>query len=107
LRLKPAQLIELAPRLERYPTTPAPAWPDIVIAAAWLAGELGVSRTLWAEACRVMGRDLAAVTLALVSTRGPGHFTSRPGGYFAGMMRKLAPHRSSRPAGYETGGSLE
>jgi replication initiation protein RepC len=89
LRLKPAQLIELAPRLERYLATPTPAWPDIVLAAAWLAGELGVSQTLWAEACRVMGRNLAAVALALVSTRSPGHFTSGPGGYFAGMMRKF------------------
>jgi replication initiation protein RepC len=52
-------------------------------------GELGVSQTLWAEACRVMGRNLAAVALALVSTRRPGHFTSGPGGYFAGMMRKF------------------
>jgi replication initiation protein RepC len=88
LRLKPEQLVELAPRLERYVNTPAPAWPDIVLAAAWLAGELGVSRTLWAEACRVMGRHRAAVALAIVSTRAPGHFTSGPGGYFAGMMRK-------------------
>jgi replication initiation protein RepC len=34
------------------------------------------------------GRDRAAVALAIVSTRAPGHFTSGPGGYFAGMMRK-------------------
>ena len=38
----------------------------------------------------VMGRETAAVTLAIVSTRPAGHFTSaRPGGYFAGMLRKF------------------
>jgi Replication protein C C-terminal region len=50
--------------------------------------EMGISRTLWARACQVMGRPYAAVALALVSTRDAGHFTSGPGGYFAGMLRK-------------------
>jgi replication initiation protein RepC len=49
---------------------------------------MGISRTLWARACQVMGRPYAAVALALVSTRQAGHFTSSPGGYFAGMLRK-------------------
>jgi replication initiation protein RepC len=29
------------------------------------------------------------VALAVVSTRPAGHFTSGPGGYFAGMLRKF------------------
>jgi hypothetical protein len=49
---------------------------------------MGISRTLWARACQVMGRPYAAVALALVSTRQAGHFTSSSGGYFAGMLRK-------------------
>jgi replication initiation protein RepC len=36
----------------------------------------------------VMGRNLAAVALALVTTRPEGHFTKGPAGYFAGMVRK-------------------
>jgi replication initiation protein RepC len=62
----------------------------IVNAADWLGGEMGISRTLWARACQVMGRPYAAVALALalVSTRQAGHFTSSLGGYFAGMLRK-------------------
>jgi replication initiation protein RepC len=90
LGLTPGHLLELAPRLSPYvPTGSADiAWPVIVNAADWLGGEMGISRTLWARACQVMGRPYAAVALALVSTRQAGHFTSSPGGYFAGMLRK-------------------
>jgi replication initiation protein RepC len=63
-------------------------WRTIVDAADRLGSEMGISRTLWARACQVMGRPYAAVALALVSTRQAGHFTSSPGGYFAGMLRK-------------------
>ena len=35
-----------------------------------------------------MGRELAAVALAIVSTKDPGHFTGTPGGYFHGMVAK-------------------
>jgi replication initiation protein RepC len=90
LRVTPAQLVELAPRLERYVerSLTALTWPDIVTGSEWLAGELGVSRTLWGHACRVMGRNLAAVALAFVTTRPEGHFTSGPAGYYAGMVKK-------------------
>jgi replication initiation protein RepC len=90
LNLKPGQLVELAPRLGSYlrRSPDQPAWPEIVDAAEWLSGELGVSRTLWAHACGVMGRGLAAVALAFVTTRPEGHFTSGPAGYFAGMVKK-------------------
>jgi replication initiation protein RepC len=84
-------MVELAPRLAAYmpPRYDDKSWPALIEAALWLSGELGVNRTLWARACQVMGRDYAAVALALVSTRPAGHFTSGPGGYFAGMLRKF------------------
>jgi replication initiation protein RepC len=90
LELTPGHLLELAPRLSPHvPAGPADlTWPAIIDAADWLGGEMGISRTLWARACQVMGRPYAAVALALVSTRQAGHFTSNPGGYFAGMLRK-------------------
>lgn len=90
LRLTPVELVELAPRLQRYVAAVLTAltWADVVTAAEWLAGELGVSQTLWRHACLVMGRDRAAVALAFVTTRPEGHFTSGPAGYFAGMVRK-------------------
>ena len=41
-----------------------------------------------AEACLTMGREQAAVALAIVSTKDPGHFRTTPGGYFHGMVAK-------------------
>jgi replication initiation protein RepC len=35
-----------------------------------------------------MNRYRAAVALAIVSTKEPGHFRSAPGGYFRGMVAK-------------------
>jgi replication initiation protein RepC len=90
LKLTPAQLIELAPRLEQYVLAgPEPSWAAIVTAADWLRGELGVSNYLWRTACGSMGEIYAAVAVALVSTHGQGHFTSSAGGYFAGMVKKF------------------
>jgi replication initiation protein RepC len=89
LRLKAAQLLDLAPCLGRYVLTENASWREIVDAAgSWLRPELGVSPSLWGEACRIMGREYAAIALALVSTKDKGHFTSSAGGYFAGMVRK-------------------
>jgi replication initiation protein RepC len=90
LVLTPGHLLELAPRLSPYvpPGSTDITWPTIIDAADWLGGEMGISPTLWVRACQVMGRPYAAVALALVSTRQAEHFTSGPGGYFAGMLRK-------------------
>jgi len=97
LQITPAQLVELAPRLSSY--MPArfndTTWTAIIEAALWLSGEMGINRTLWARACQVMGREYAAVAMAIVSTRPEGHFTSGPGGYFAGMLRKFEEDRTS------------
>jgi hypothetical protein len=91
LHITPATLVELAPRLVPY--MPARAndkdWPSIIEAALFLSGEMGINRTLWARACAAMGREYAAVAMAIVSTRPAEHFTSGPGGYFAGMLRKF------------------
>jgi replication initiation protein RepC len=88
LTVKPAQLVELAPRLQRYVTGDRIGWSEIVTAAEWLAGELGVSVTLWRHACLIMGRERAAVALALVSAKDQGHFARSSGAYFAGMVKK-------------------
>jgi replication initiation protein RepC len=76
LRLSTDELVRLAPRLRSYLTTPAPAWPAIVDAADWLRGELGVSKSLWGEACVAMGREGAAIAVAIVSAKPAGHFRS-------------------------------
>jgi replication initiation protein RepC len=90
-RVTASQLLELAPRLGRYvpPHSYDFSFDTIVEAAFWLAGEMDISPSLWARACQLMGRETAAVALATVSTRPAGHYTSGPGGYFAGMLRKF------------------
>jgi replication initiation protein RepC len=88
LRLSTEELVRLAPRLRPYLTTATPTWPVVVDAADWLRGELGVSKSLWGEACLAMGREEAAIAVAIVSAKPAGHFRSSPGGYFHGMVAK-------------------
>jgi replication initiation protein RepC len=91
LHITPATLVELAPRLAPYmpARTKDKDWLTVVDAALYLSAEMGINRTLWARACDVMGREYAAVAMAVVSTHPAEHFTSGPGGYFAGMLRKF------------------
>jgi replication initiation protein RepC len=88
MKMTPDELVRLAPRLRPYLANPAPNWPEIVEAADWLRHDLGVSKPLWGEACLTMGREQAAIALAIVSTKPPEHFLSSPGGYFRGMVVK-------------------
>ena len=88
LRIKTDELVRLAPRLRPYLRTSSPAWPDIVDAADWLRHDLGVSKSLWGEACLAMGREKAAIALAIVSAKPAEHFTTSAGGYFYGMVTR-------------------
>jgi replication initiation protein RepC len=86
--IKPDELIRLTPRLRMYLAKPAPTWPEIVHAADCLGQEMGISRSLWADACSQMGRQKAAVAMAVVSTKPADFFKRSAGGYFAGMLAK-------------------
>ena len=88
LRIKIDELVQLAPRLRPYLRSSAPAWPDIVDAADWLRHDLGVSKSLWGDACLAMGREKAAIALAIVSAKPEGYFTASPGSYFHGMVMR-------------------
>ncbi len=88
LRIKTDELVRLAPRLKPYLRTSSPAWPDIVDAADWLRHDLGVSQSLWGDACLAMGREKAAIALAIVSAKRVEHFTTSPGSYFYGMVTR-------------------
>ena len=91
LRLSTDELVRLAPRLRGYLATPAPSWPDVVDVADWLRGELGVSKLLWGEACLAMGREEAAIAVAIVSAKPADHFRSTPGGISTGWWRRRRP----------------
>ncbi|MEB8512922.1 replication initiation protein RepC, partial [Acidithiobacillus ferriphilus] len=80
-RMTPDELVRLAPRLRAYLAKSSPGWPEIVEAADWLRHDLGVSKPLWGDACLAMGREQAAVALAIVSTKPSDHFRGSPGGY--------------------------
>ena len=73
--IHPDELVRLAPRLRPYLRRPNPTWPDLIDAADWLRHNLGVSKPLWGDACLAMGRELAAVALAIVSTKEVEHFS--------------------------------
>jgi replication initiation protein RepC len=88
MRLNPQELIQLAPRLLPYLRTPSPAWPEIVEAADWLRHDLGVSQPLWGDACLVLGREQAAIAIAIVSAKPAEHFTASPASYFHGMVKR-------------------
>jgi replication initiation protein RepC len=88
LRLTTDELVRLAPRFKPYLSSPCPTWPDIIEAADWLRHDLGVSQPLWGNACLTMGREHAAIALAIVSAKPAEHFTSTPGGYFSGMVAR-------------------
>jgi replication initiation protein RepC len=88
LRINTEELVRLAPRLKPYLRSSTPAWPDIVEAADWLRHDLGVSQPLWGDACLTMGREQAAIALAIVSAKPAEHFTASPGSYFHGMVAR-------------------
>ena len=88
LKITPMELIKLAPRLKPYLTNQAPSWPEIVDAADWLRDEMGISKFIWGDACIAMGREQAAIAVAIVSAKPPTHFRGSPGGYFHGMVTK-------------------
>jgi len=93
-RLTAAQLLKLVPTLALYVLAALPGlptWAELVVAAGTgLRTELGVSWPLWAKACAVMGRERAALALALVAAKPRDHFRSSAGGYFAGMVDRDA-----------------
>jgi replication initiation protein RepC len=86
--IAPDEMVRLAPKLKLHLQRPNPTWPELVDAAEWLRHDLGVSKSLWGDACLAMGRELAAVALAIVSTKEAEHFRTSPGGYFHGMVAK-------------------
>ena len=81
MRLRPDELVKLAPRLRSYLRRP----PDLAGPRGcrrWLRGDLGVSKSLWAEACVAMGREQAAIAIAIVSTKTGGAFPDHAGRVF-------------------------
>jgi replication initiation protein RepC len=88
MTLSTDELVHLAPRLRPYLRGSMPNWRDVVEAADWLRHDLDISKSLWGEACVVMGREQAAIAVAIVSAKPPEYFRTTAGGYFHGMVTK-------------------
>jgi len=86
--ITPEELLRLAPRLKQYISGRQQTWPAIVDAADWVRSEFGITKHLWSNACVEMGREHAAMAIAIVSTKPADHFRSGPAGYFHGMVTK-------------------
>ena len=68
--------------------TATPNWKDVADGGYRLAvEELAVSPSCWARACEVMGREIATIAIAIVSTKESGEITTSPARYFAGMVK--------------------
>jgi len=87
-RLRADELVRLAPRLKSYLRHMDMSWPDLVDAAGFLRADLDISKSLWGDACMVMGREQAAIAVAIISAKDPEHFRTTPGGYFYGMVTR-------------------
>ena len=88
LKLTPNELTRLAPRLALYLRNSSPRWPEIVEAAEWLRDEMGIPRFIWGDACLALGREQAAVAVAIVSAKPHTHFRRSAGAYFHGMISR-------------------
>ena len=91
LKLHPDELVRLAPQLMPYLPRPNPTWPEVVDAADWLRHDLDVSKPLWGEACLAMGREQAAIALAVVSTKDPAHFGRPRAGISTAWWQRRRP----------------
>ena len=86
--LTTVRLMEVAPGISPY--VGGLRWSDVVDGARRLGANLDVSQTLWGRACQVMGRERAAIALAIVASKPQGYFTTGPAAYFGGMVKKAA-----------------
>lgn len=64
------------------------SWSDLIDAARFAALDLGVSQDAWGEACSSLGRDGAAVALAVVAVKHERGLVNSPGGYLRALARR-------------------
>ena len=93
--VKPKEVVRLAPALRTYVSEDLDRvdmqraiWAIIHAAESCAFRELSVSKSLWAEAQKVMGLWPAALAVMVVSAKDPDYFSRTPAHYFAGMVAK-------------------
>lgn len=97
--MTPVRVLRLAPELGLYLAGQGPGdrltWPMIVDAADRYRGDaFRISPALWVEACTILGRERAALAVAIVAAKlrelepGDAGYPRDPAGYYRGMVRK-------------------
>lgn len=74
--------------IQSYRTEPIESWDDLVRAAEFVRGMMGISPDAWEDAVQVMGAASAAVTLACMLERMDS--INVPGGYLRALTQKAA-----------------
>ena len=89
-KLHPGELLELAPRLAAHVDGSAtPTGATSLTPPEPTCGTNSASRRPFgASPAALVGRQMAVVTLAIVSTKPKEHFTRGAGGYFAAMVKR-------------------
>lgn len=95
---KTHQVVDVCPTLAAYLSNPHPAWNDLVDAASMLAAQYDLTDTAWKTLCAGLGREWAALTVAMVAELPAATFTrcaaplieQRRASYIAGIARKMA-----------------
>ena len=93
--VKPKEVVRLAPALATYISEDLDRvemqraiWAVIQAAESCAFRELSVSKSLWADAQKVMGLWPAALAVMVVAAKDPEYFSRTPAHYFAGMVAK-------------------
>ena len=86
----PNLMVEIAPELCSSLPFRDGSWGEVVATAERLAGQSGISRHAFHEACRVMGQRGAAVSVIATLQKYRSGEVHRPGAYLRGMSRKAS-----------------
>ena len=87
----PAFVVQIAPNFRAWIDKPAPSWVELLDASTMVRAELGVSQHAWGQACEVLGRIEAVVTLAAIDARRSAGEVQSAGG----LLRKMVElHRA-------------
>lgn len=90
-----ALVLKAAPDILPYADGDIRTWSQLVEAAHFTRGMMGISPDAWFQACKIMGPENAATTLACILQRVTE--ISSPGGYLRALTRK------ADDAGFSTG----
>ena len=89
--MTPAFVVQIAPNFAAWTNKPTPTWVELLDASAMVRAELGVSQHAWGQACEVLGRIEAVVTLAAIDARRSAGEVQSAGG----LLRKMVElHRA-------------